>query len=203
MAADRVMKFYEDAERLCKASTGGGSSSTDAKVVAEVNKLKTWLMKHQNEVMTDAMKAKLLQTVSLYHRLASASSHAESGFTNAITALLSDYLMMPEGKLVSSKDKKKVMNWLESSGSNASTAFCDTEKESEDAPSLWTIQDVNEEQRTVTLLNIDNEDKWLEDVLVPHSFIWDKIIAASQRDNLESLKLSLHGTTYEILDVIT
>lgn len=58
---ERIDKYLEDSEKLI-------CSSNDRKVASELTKLRTWLQKHQYEVVPDGSKNKLLQILTIYYK---------------------------------------------------------------------------------------------------------------------------------------
>ncbi len=69
-AADRVQKFFEDAEKLVStaASNTTNSNSHHKKMISEITKLRTWLQKHQDETISDGSKGKLFQLIQIYYK---------------------------------------------------------------------------------------------------------------------------------------
>lgn len=98
----RIDKFVED---QTKVLTLASSCSKIGKINSEIGKLRTWLVKHQDDTIPDGGKAKLLAILEKYNRAMGYFSE----LTNSVVSLFEDYLQLPEGKLVSSKDKSKVI----------------------------------------------------------------------------------------------
>jgi hypothetical protein len=165
MSADRVEKFLEDAEKLA----AGGNLS---KITAEVNKLRSWLQKHQYDVLPDGSKGKLLQVLVVYHKFFQSLQDAsqKESFESIVSSLLSDYLQLPEGKLLVAKDKKKVMTWLQSlsAPSDAGASLGSDDR--------YLVQDIDEECRTVTLQAVEDDSVWLEGVIVSSNTLFDELL---------------------------
>lgn len=167
-AAERVSKFFDDATKLLTASTKQAN-----KVGAEMNKLSTWLQKHQNETLPEGPKGKLMQTVEMYYRQCNVGEWREA-LLDALSNLLSTYLQMPEGKLLSAKDKKKVLNWLQSLSGDPSNTSPDPLVEESSSISTWSVESVEKGQR-VTLLNTANAELWKENFKVVDKAMYAEI----------------------------
>ena len=167
-ADERVAKYADDLNALVKAArqsveqmsrcaTGRTATSTGpaaiAKCTAEVRKLSTWLQKHQEETLRD--KGKLVEIASLLSKLANDAHKQDGGSEDGgasslfdqIVALHEALMSLPEGKLVNSAGKGKVLKSLEalrglenSSGGGASS----TSAAAEEAPVVtnWELLDV-------------------------------------------------------------
>lgn len=82
----------------------------------------------------------------------------------AVTSLYSDYLQLPEGKLLSSKHKDRVLVWL----NNMNDGDVENSEEAVSAAAVvsstrWSIEGVDISKRTVTLLSVDDAELWMED----------------------------------------
>lgn len=110
--AERVERFYDDAVKLC-------SEAKAPKLISEIQRLRQWLTKHQNENLSDAGKQKLMSACETYFKFAVARDATfESPECESVQNLISDILKLPEGKLVrSAGGKSKAMKWLELSQS--------------------------------------------------------------------------------------
>jgi hypothetical protein len=161
-AAERVDLFHDDGLKLL---TGEGMNIK--RILSEINKLRRWIQKHQNEVIPDGSKTKLLSTLQLYYKLTERLFEEE--YVSQVEALVDDYLKLPEGKLTSSRSKQVCLNWLE--------ALKRREWNQEEAASLaqggermtrrYIIADMNEEDHTFLLMSPDpNSEDFLEDVTV-------------------------------------
>ena len=80
-----------------------------AKITTEIAKLRTWLVKHQDEAVPDGSKGKIIAVLEKYNRAAGYMAEIRG----AVSCLFQDYLALPEGKLLTSKGKDRVKAWLE------------------------------------------------------------------------------------------
>eukprot|EP00933_Yihiella_yeosuensis_P073316 TRINITY_DN81965_c0_g1_i1.p1 TRINITY_DN81965_c0_g1~~TRINITY_DN81965_c0_g1_i1.p1 ORF type:complete len:202 (-),score=52.86 TRINITY_DN81965_c0_g1_i1:997-1602(-) len=116
-SGDRVEKFAADGEALLKEPNA-------KKIASEVQKLRTWIHKHQDELLSDSHKEKLFVCMQKYHKYSSAKS--SSGYVvppeciAQVQGLVEDALKVPEGKLITMKTKKQLLKWLEFFGSDGS-----------------------------------------------------------------------------------
>lgn len=165
MSAERVDKFHEDAEKLI-------ASKNSVKIASEVNKLRTWLQKHQYDVLPDGSKGKLLQILVLYQRFYQSlpDADAKDKFEPSLSGLFSDYLQLPEGKLLAAKDKKKVMTWLQSLSTGESSSI-----PSATSLTRCLVQDVDDSGKTVTIQAVNDESQWLEQIPVSSQEVYDNI----------------------------
>lgn len=95
--------------------------------------------------------------------------------SDIILSLLTTYLQLPEGKLLNSKDKKKILLWLKSYNNNdnnnngmTSDVFSG-EKSSNGSicsniidSNIWSVEEIKDDN-TITLLNKVNYELWKED----------------------------------------
>ena len=130
----RVAKYAEDLSALVKAArqavsqmricaTGRCATLTGPAAVVkcadEVRKLSTWLQKHQDEMLRDKLKLveisaslfKLANNAHEQHR--GAEDRGTSSLFDQILALHEVLMSLPEGKLVNSTGKGKVLKALE------------------------------------------------------------------------------------------
>eukprot|EP01040_Poterioochromonas_malhamensis_P008477 gene8477-9173_t len=159
---ERILKFYDDATNLLsnklESNQRGGYES---KVITEINRLRTWIQKHQDDVISESGKTKLFQTLELYY---SSSLNIEKGFSDSfkdtVFNLLSDYLQLPEGKLLAAKDKKKVLSWT--------SKFVETGKAPANTSSVINISEwyvySGDSDDNFQLMNSKNEEDWKEGV---------------------------------------
>lgn len=105
MATERIAKYLDDSKDLLQIAN-------QSKIVSEVRKLASYLLKHQNETVPDGAKTKLASTMEAYYRYCSLPSVSEST-RGEVSNLLGTYLQLPEGKLVSASVKRKVLNWFQ------------------------------------------------------------------------------------------
>ena len=101
--ADRINKFYVDLENLLLAK------KID-KYVKEVNKLRVWMQKHQDESIPTSYKARLVEILGKVRGVLTKSD------TTSMVALLEMYCALPEGKLTTTKGKSLAVKWIESDG---------------------------------------------------------------------------------------
>jgi len=108
MADDRVAKYCADLDQLAAAVAGNAGAS--AKCAAEVRKLCTYLQKHQEETLRD--KGKLAELAGRLYKLVSGG--ADPKLLDQIVELHETLMSLPEGKLLGSSAKQKVLRSLES-----------------------------------------------------------------------------------------
>ncbi len=165
--ADRIEKFFSDQLTVL-------SAYNRSKVSSEIGKLKQWLVKHQDEVIPDASKQKLLSILERYNRAAGNFADIRS----SVSDLFSDYLQMPEGKLVSAKDKSKVLKWIQNIGATTDDDSCSSGGATVvKKASRWTVESIDEAKKTVTLLSTEDEELWKEDFAV-ESALFNQIKAS-------------------------
>jgi hypothetical protein len=179
-ASNRIQKFSDDSIYLVEVLSGNNIDSENKlflkiipKSTTEINKLRVWLQKHQNESVTDGYKNKLFLIIDLYYRFYinkiitiktsdSKLLSATSLYYEAVSNLISDYLQFPGGKLLSAKDKKKVMTWNENLIEKKLSQIC-IEKTNN---SLWIVQDINRKDNSLSLLNKANSELWKENFVI-------------------------------------
>lgn len=153
-AAERVGRYYDDAKVLI-------SSGSLSKIMAEVKKLTVYLQKHQTESIPEGAKTKLYGAIETYYR------HAKYDLKNeplieCVSSLLGSYLQLPEGKLVSATNKKKVLQWIQElcipSDCLASGPSCGPHA----MLSSWSLESLNDDG-TITLLSTADSEVWKED----------------------------------------
>lgn len=175
MATERIEAYFDTSKQLI-------GSKNWQKIVPEVKKLSTYLLKHQNETVPDGAKGKLLQVIEGYYRFL-LLSEANSAAQDAIVALLGTYLQLPEGKLLSATIKKKVLVWYqglstamaEAPASNVALAVSST---------TWLVQSMDERESLV-LLSATNDELWKEDYRPRNIKDFAVQIAALLEDNAE------------------
>jgi len=146
MAAERISKFHEDCEKLA-------AEGTTARIVTEVQRLRTWLQKHQDELVPNGAKLQLTGLVQKYYQ--TAQRLAAPTVTNAVVALIEDLLKLPEGKLIASKTKQQALKWLDALAPGKPTgppslAHGSTEE-------TWALGDVAEDG-TLQLVSVDGQN---------------------------------------------
>lgn len=157
---DRIEKFFHDQLTML-------SSDNKSKARSEIQRLKDWLIKHQDETVPDGTKGKILSILERYNR--AAGNFAD--LRKSVEELFSAYLQLPEGKLLSAKDKSKVLKWYQQ--------LIDYSEDVNDvlmvASTRWTVELVDESNKTVTLLSTENAELWKEDVAVTETALFNQI----------------------------
>merc|ERR1719367_1578474 len=106
---ENVDAFLAQAEKL----TEGPPS---AKLFTEIAKLRKWLYKHQDEVLPDGHKGRLVNVLQRYFKYATEHEAAKDDekARQAVLELLEDMLKLPEGKLVAGMSTKgKLIKWCD------------------------------------------------------------------------------------------
>lgn len=163
MADVRVAKYAVDLASLATATaqavtqmsrctTGRCATSSGpaaiAKCTAEVRKLATWLQKHQDETLRD--KSKLIEIAGSLFRLANIAHDCkntedeENLLIDQIVSVHETLISLPEGKLVNSAGKSKVLKSLEALRGMADKNEADESAAVDDgtAVTLWELLDV-------------------------------------------------------------
>eukprot|EP01039_Chlorochromonas_danica_P006185 gene6185-6820_t len=195
MATDRVDKFLEDQNKALL-------SSSTSKIIPEIEKLRSWLQKHQNESLPDAAKGKLLTILEKYNRAQGYFAAIRSNVQN----LFNDYLQMPEGKLVNAKNKSKVLIWSQNMTDDDNDQEEGKEKEviRQETLSQWTVESIDKKKKTLTLLNVENPDLWKEDwkAAVNLQEMWGSIEAMMvEVDDKGAVMIELNDNTGEIVSL--
>ena len=150
--SERINKFVEDQTLILT------SNQKLSKISSEIDKFRTWLVKHQDDSVPDGSKVKIMIILEKYNRL-SAQMH---GLRDSIFSLFSDFLQLPEGKLVTSKDKSRVLVWLNN--------FSDDNDKDVVPPvtsvlSYWTVEAIDSKNHSITLLNESDAELWKENFI--------------------------------------
>lgn len=164
-AADRVSKFYDDQATILPtafASIKGGS-----KVSSEITKFGSWLVKHQNEAVADGSKGKILQILEKYNRAAQAMFNIRK----SVISLFQIYLALPEGKLVTSKNKASILVWLENLERAEDIDDCATTPNAVFAIEMWDVAAIDDNGRMCLLKG----EQVQEDVVVEEKMLLDQI----------------------------
>lgn len=159
---DRIQKFCDD--QISVITTCKGKPN---KITAEIDKLRQWLVKHQEVVVPDGAKAQIFSILEKYQRCFT-SVYPE--IMPAVSTLFSDYLQLPEGKLLSSKSKQRVLKWLQqmdNSENGKSESVEQMIKRQGETLSTWSVEGVDEKNQRVTLLSTTDAEVWKEDFHVP------------------------------------
>jgi hypothetical protein len=137
-AALTLRRFYEDAVKLC-------SEGKAPKLIAEIQRLRQWLTKHQDENLSDAGKQKLVAAAETYFKFAvGRDATFESPECEAIQNMISDLLKLPEGKLIrSAGGKSKAMKWLEVSQRGAPSKIAPDFSARAVSVTRWTVSDIS------------------------------------------------------------
>jgi len=99
--------------------------------------------------------------------------------SDIILSLLTTYLQLPEGKLLNSKDKKKILLWLQSYNNNGIIGSSRDDSSNDNciatsniSSNIWSVEEIKDNY-TVTLLNKDNNEIWKEDYIISniHQYI--------------------------------
>lgn len=137
MAAERIEKFLSDIS----------FTSPWAFARKECDKLQIWLQKHQNEIVPSASQTKLMQLLDLHLKL------GKYHYADVLNNLIQTALALPEGKLITTKNKQKCLKMLhdisEKSTSNLSIEI------SSNISKLF-ILDIDSDLMCITLMNEDS-----------------------------------------------
>ena len=200
---ERIDKFVVDITRWSEKN-----ASNDGKLISEIEKLTKWLGKHQDEMIPDGYKQKLFSIVELVFRYAPTSQDGSvvEKVVESKRSLCSCFLMMPEGKLVNGKSKKKVLKWLESlnaaddTGMVASVFTSVGGAENENQGSIWLVADITDE-RKLTLMKEDVQSSdLLEDVDVDNEEMLVEIERRFNEDGGVVCIKMINGRCIEICD---
>lgn len=195
-AAERVNKFYEDALKFFPPPPATRPVNNCNKVIAEINKLKIWLQKHQNEVLPDSLKAKLFQCMEIYYRQQVQSIELR----DSVTDMLSCYLQLPEGRLLVAKDKRKVLQWLRSL---SIVTEIEHAGEQNSSSSTWVVQEIEDtSKQLVTLLNCNDEEAWRENVAVQDEKLFKSIVHLINEGS-SNVVVEMDDKTNEVIRVIS
>lgn len=191
MATERISKYLDDAAALVQ-------QGNVQKIAAEVKKLTTYIQKHQNETVPDGSKTKLFGAIEMYYRFAGRHSDFDICLKDTVYTLLSCFLQLPEGKLVTASSKRKVLAWQQElcaepsmieNGSNRKTI------------SKWVVDTVNA-NGSLAVFNANDNELWRENYQ-PHNlalFI-DDIRSKISPDGLVTAVLCVDDTTETIVQV--
>ena len=158
--SDRIEIFFNDQVELLK-------SNNTQKIKSEVHKFTKYLFKHQNDVVEASIQTKLLIVVEKYAKYCSTvDQHAVK---DAVEELIGLILALPEGKLISSKSKKKALSWYDSLCTEANVAQFATKIDK------FGVIDVNIDDKTLVLLSETDTDHCLEHVKCESTSLFDEI----------------------------
>lgn len=151
---DRIQKFVDDQTALLTAKAATG------KINSEISKLKTWLVKHQDEAVPDGSKGKIAAILEKYNR----ASGYLADIRPAVLGLFNDYLQLPEGKLVNSKEKNRILTWVRNMDiGNEDVAEDPTRAAPAPITSVYLVDTLDKKKRTVSMFNTKDPDDWKED----------------------------------------
>lgn len=195
-ASERIDKFHIDAQRWCTKN-----AQNDARCIEEMKKLSKWMLKHQAEIIPDSSKTKLQSIMFLFFSCPLSINATESILNEKIN-LLADYLKMPEGKLVTSKSKKKVMKWLDELNNtviNMNTVF-DINAMATTSGDKWMVADIGDDDK-LSLMRENVEDMgFLEGIVVTDTYMLQEIKRLFEIDGFCTITLSDdHCTVLEII----
>jgi len=190
MATERIEAYFETSKQLIAGKNW-------QKIVPELKKLATYLLKHQNETVPDGTKGKLLQAIEGYYRyllLCEANPVAQE----SVVALLGTYLQLPEGKLLSATIKKKVLVWYQDL-----SAAIDEAPTSNAAPlasnTTWLVQSIDD-KGVLTLLSATDDQLWKEDYKATNSKAFHTQISTLLDEGVEVV-LQLNEATNTVVSV--
>lgn len=190
MATERIEAYFETSKQLIAGKNW-------QKIVPELKKLATYLLKHQNETVPDGTKGKLLQAIEGYYRyllLCDTNPVAQE----AVVALLGTYLQLPEGKLLSATIKKKVLVWYQDL-----SAAMDEAPTSSAAPvasnTTWLVQSIDA-KGVLTLLSATDDELWKEDYKATNAKAFHTQISALLDEGVD-VSLELNEATNTIVSV--
>jgi hypothetical protein len=150
MSGARVLLFETDARALL--SPADGKEVKEARVVPELNRLKTWMQKHQDDVLTASEQQKLSTLIRTYYGFACDRNSID--LMDRTIGLLDDYLKYPEGKLVSGKLKQQILKIHQAA--QGSTNVKPSGAESTVGPAadeeLWMVVEVDENTQQLSLV---------------------------------------------------
>lgn len=129
-SSDRISMYLDTFVSLTR-----DSRVNSTKFISEINKLRIWLQKHQSECVPDNSKQKLFTIFEICYRF----QLQDSNLSESIHALFSDSLALPEGKLLTSKSKKKLLSWL-----HEPTISRDAIENENNSQGKWILVDISE-----------------------------------------------------------
>jgi hypothetical protein len=151
-----------------------------------MKRLRTWLGKHQEEMLNDSGKQKLIGTVEAYFRFCSkADPTFESELGETAQALISDLLKLPEGKLIrNSGGKSKALKWLDATQQSSKSGGKPAASAS---TTSWNVADVDAKGK-LTLMSANGDDM-CEDVAVTDAAMLKRIRSAFEADETVTVEL--------------
>ncbi len=152
-AEKSVDKFHATIHRWSSVK----ESSSASKLSSEISRLRQWLVKHQSDVLNDGYKDKLVQCVEMVYKF----KPDDPEFIDIQIALVDDILKLPEGKLVNSKGKKKVLKWMESLTSLQKDCSHNSPNENRGRQQTWMVAEIDPATKTMTLISPHQESDGL------------------------------------------
>ena len=167
--AERVEKFFDDASKLC-------AEGKPAKIAAEIQRLRSWLTKHQDEMLVDSGKQKLIACAELYFKFAErVDTSFESPCGEAAASLVSDLLKLPEGKLIRNQGgKSKALKWLAVTQMRGGGSASSSVVSGKETASTWSVLDVTHQGRLYVRSAVDDTR---DDVVVADASLLERIRA--------------------------
>ncbi len=156
--SDRIELFFNDQVELLK-------SNNIQRIKSEVQKFTKYLFKHQNDVIEANTQTKLLIVVEKYVKYCLSVNAVK----DAVEELIGLILALPEGKLISSKSKKKALSWYDSICTDSNVAQVATKIDK------FSVIDVNVDDKTLVLLSETDTDQCLEHVKCESPSLFDQI----------------------------
>jgi len=188
---DRIQKFHDD-----QIDNITGCKGKTTKITSEMDKLRQWLVKHQDAAVPDGAKGQIFTILEKYQRC---SSQVYPEIEPALYVLFSDYLQLPEGKLLSSKHKQRVLKWVQQMDlDKASAGAAETVEEmvarQRKTLTTWTVESIDERKRQVTLLSTADAEEWKEDFEVTNKSHFQHLLELqSDIDAGKVIVLELNG----------
>ena len=200
MSVDRISKYFDD-------QVGLVSSGKIPKINSEIKSLASWLVKHQDELVPDGSKSKIVAILERYNR--TAGYHAV--LLGPIIQLFANFLALPEGKLCSSKDKSKVLNWYNLL--NAKEDGLDSEAArgvsvarsvgGVKAVTRWSVQSLDVDKKSLTLLSEADTELWEEDLEVPSKPLFEEIrVLFESESSGEDVVVLFDETSRSVLSLV-
>ena len=141
---------------------------------SEIKKLRQWLTKHQNEMLPDGSKQKLLSAVEAYYLYCcKRPERFEGEVGDTVSSLVGDLLKLPEGKLISAKSKSKALKWLESTLEAAQVGSGPSDSSS--LITRWVVGDIDEADKLMLMSQRPGRDDLIEDFAVDDSALLARI----------------------------
>jgi len=141
-SSERIDKFLLDATQ-CRSP---------AQLQKEAERLSVWLQKHQAEIVPPGQQAKLIQVLDVH------TKNGRVGYADALLNLVSTFLALPEGKLVSAKSKQKCLKLLDSLSEGGGGGGGPKPSSASPAAKLFTLLDIDIVSSQVTVQSDETEE---------------------------------------------